>query len=86
MIIEQTKNYKDKGIEKEIIFTLKEFQFLEKDDYIKNTTKKYEEIKELGSGGYGKVILVSKDNTYYALKKIDISKFSNEQKKIVIMR
>ena len=42
------------------------------------STKKYKEIKELGSGGYGKVILVSQGNEYYALKKIDIREKSEE--------
>ena len=43
-----------------------------------SSTKKYKEIKELGSGGYGKVILVSQGNEYYALKKIDIREKSEE--------
>ena len=39
----------------------------------------YKEIKPLGSGAFGKVILISKDNNYYALKKINIMGLSNEE-------
>ena len=51
-----------------------------------SSTKKYEIIEELGKGGQGPVFLVKKDNKYYALKKLDISKFSEEKKKIVVKR
>ena len=39
----------------------------------------YKEIKELGRGAFGKVILISKDNNYYALKKIKIADLSKEE-------
>ena len=44
------------------------------------STKKYEIIEELGSGGQGTVFLVKKDNKYYALKKIDIIKKDEKNK------
>ena len=55
-------------------------------NYIKNeitqssgSTQKYKVIRELGRGGYGDVFLVSKDNKYYALKKIFIKNLEKEE-------
>jgi NIMA (never in mitosis gene a)-related kinase len=39
----------------------------------------YKEIKVLGRGAFGIIILISKDNNYYALKKINIMGLSNEE-------
>ena len=39
----------------------------------------YKEIKELGKGGFGKVMLVEKNSKYYALKKIFIRNFNEEE-------
>ena len=40
----------------------------------------YKVKKELGKGGFGKVILVEKENIYYAIKKISIKHLKKEEK------
>ena len=43
-----------------------------------NEIKAYKIIKKLGGGGFGKVSLIEKDNTLYALKKINKENFDKE--------
>lgn len=44
----------------------------------------YKIIKSIGKGSYGLVYLVTNKNNYYAMKKINISKFSKKEKQYLI--
>ena len=45
----------------------------------------YKYIKTIGTGSYGNILLVKKDNNYYAMKELNLEEMKNEKEKQMLI-